>query len=114
MGLEKGGLNVLCKLQLEGNEKLIDQKSKMLLIAPIPTDSIPMTKALVGYSDVSIMASCGGGSKIYCYFGNFIQLFTCRCSADTFPTWCLVFLSQSTYPLQHVSSFNNAAWDQCR
>ena len=52
MGLEKGGLNVLCKLQLEGNEKLIDQKSKMLLIAPILTDSIPMTKALVGYSDV--------------------------------------------------------------
>ena len=44
MGLEKGGLNVLCKLQLEGNEKLIDQKSKMLLIAPIPTDSILMTQ----------------------------------------------------------------------
>ena len=56
------------------------------------------------------MANCGGGSKIYWQ----LQLFTCRCSADTFPTWCLVFLSQSTYPLQHVSRFNNAAWDQCR
>ena len=50
--LEKGGLTVPCQLQLKDNEKLIDQQSKMLLIVPVPADSILMTKALVGYSDV--------------------------------------------------------------
>ena len=32
---------VLCKVQFEENEKLIDQQSKMLLIVPVPADSIP-------------------------------------------------------------------------
>ena len=50
--LEKGGLTVLCNLQLTDNEKLIDQQSKMLLIVPVSADSILMMKALVGYSDV--------------------------------------------------------------
>ena len=50
--LEKGGLTVPCKLQLKDNEKLRDQQWKMLFIVPVPADSIPMMKALMGYSDV--------------------------------------------------------------
>ena len=52
VNLKKAGLTVPCQLQLKDNEKLIDQQSKMLLIVPVPADSILMTKALVGYSDV--------------------------------------------------------------
>ena len=45
--LEQGDLDVPCKLQFEGNENLISQLSKMLLIAPVPADSIPTTRVLI-------------------------------------------------------------------
>lgn len=44
--LEQGGLDVPCKLQFEGSEKLIDQLSKILHFAAVPADSISMMRDL--------------------------------------------------------------------